>query len=214
VIGADQVLGLALACVVLIAVPGPTVLFVVGRALAYGRRVAAVTAAGNALGTLAVVACVALGLGPVLQSSALAYDAIRLAGAAYLVWLGIKALRSAEPAGGSDGAPVGACRRGGLAVNAARRRAGRADESEGVRDPGSGPPAVRRPGRWRRARAAVPARAGAGRAGPCHRHRVGAGGGVGPVVVRPLPAPLLTFSRAGGAAMIGLGVSVAVTGRK
>jgi threonine/homoserine/homoserine lactone efflux protein len=100
VITLDQVLGVLLASALLIVVPGPSVLFVVGRALAHGRRVAAVTAAGNALGTLTVVACLALGLGAVLQTSSLAYDAVRVVGAAYLVWLGVAAVRSAKTGGG------------------------------------------------------------------------------------------------------------------
>lgn len=98
VVTVDQALGLLLASALLIVVPGPTVLFVVGRALAHGRRVAVVSAAGNALGTVMVVACLALGLGPVVQASSLAYDLIRLTGAAYLVWLGSAAVRSAAKA--------------------------------------------------------------------------------------------------------------------
>jgi threonine/homoserine/homoserine lactone efflux protein len=78
---------------VLIVVPGPGVLFVVGRALAGGRRTVLATAAGHATGNYVVAACVAFGLGTLLERSAPAFLVIKLAGAAYLVWLGIQAIR-------------------------------------------------------------------------------------------------------------------------
>jgi threonine/homoserine/homoserine lactone efflux protein len=92
-ISSGQLLGFAVASFVLIVVPGPGVLFVVGRALAHGRRTAITTAAGHAAGNYAVAACVALGLGTLLQRSAQAFVAVKLAGAVYLIWLGVQAVR-------------------------------------------------------------------------------------------------------------------------
>ena len=121
-ISGGQLLAFTLASVVIIVVPGPGVLFVVGRALSHGRRVAIATAGGHAAGNYVVAAFVAVGLGTVLQRSAEVFLAVKLAGATYLVWLGIQALRhrsslatamtaAAGPAGGwralRDGLVVG-----------------------------------------------------------------------------------------------------------
>ena len=92
-ISSGQLLGFAVASFVLIVVPGPGVLFVVGRALAHGRRTAITTAAGHAAGNYVVAACVALGLGTLLQRSAQLFVAVKLAGAVYLIWLGVQAVR-------------------------------------------------------------------------------------------------------------------------
>ncbi|GAB3672531.1 LysE family translocator [Saccharopolyspora tripterygii] len=98
------------------AIPGPSVLFVVGRALAHGRRAALSSALGNALGGYFLVIAVALGLGTVVAQSALAFTAIKLAGAAYLVFLGVQAMRAPTPEIG-DPQPIPESRRiveGGL----------------------------------------------------------------------------------------------------
>lgn len=83
----------ALAAFLIIVVPGPSVLFVVSRALAYGRRVAVTTAVGGAAGSFVCAAAVAVGIGAIVQTSAIAYTAIKLLGAAYLIYLGIRAIR-------------------------------------------------------------------------------------------------------------------------
>jgi threonine/homoserine/homoserine lactone efflux protein len=93
VISSDHLLGYALASFVLIVIPGPSVLFVVGRALAYGRRTALATVCGNAAGNYVVAACVAFGIGTLVQRSVAVFTAVKLAGALYLVWLGIQAIR-------------------------------------------------------------------------------------------------------------------------
>ena len=92
-ISSGQLLSYALASLVLSVIPGPGVLFIVGRALAHGRRTAVATAAGHAVGNYVVAACVAVGLGSVLERSAQVFLAVKLAGAAYLVWLGVQAFR-------------------------------------------------------------------------------------------------------------------------
>jgi threonine/homoserine/homoserine lactone efflux protein len=110
-LSSGQLLGFTLASFVLIVVPGPGVLFVVGRALSHGRRTAFATAAGHALGNYLVAACVAVGLGAVLERSAQVFIAVKLIGALYLVVLGVQAIRHRKSlavamsaaAGASDG---------------------------------------------------------------------------------------------------------------
>jgi threonine/homoserine/homoserine lactone efflux protein len=88
-----QVLGFGLVALVLIAIPGPSVVFTVGRAITYGRAVALTTVLGNALGLLVVLVLVSLGLGSLVATSDTAFLVLKLAGAVYLVWLGVLALR-------------------------------------------------------------------------------------------------------------------------
>jgi threonine/homoserine/homoserine lactone efflux protein len=92
-ISAGNLIGFTLAALLIIVIPGPGVLFVVGRALAHGRRTAVATAAGHAAGNYLVAACVAVGLGTLLQRSAPVFLAVKLAGALYLVFLGVQAFR-------------------------------------------------------------------------------------------------------------------------
>lgn len=89
----DRLLAFAAMSFFLIVVPGPSVLFVIGRALARGRRTALASVAGNSLGAYVVVVAVALGVGTVVERSAVAFTALKLAGAAYLVYLGVRAWR-------------------------------------------------------------------------------------------------------------------------
>ncbi|MFG5721993.1 LysE family translocator [Streptomyces murinus] len=89
----DRLFAFSALALLLIVIPGPSVLFVVGRALAHGRRAALTTVAGNTLGAYVLVAAVALGIGPVVERSVLLFTALKLAGAAYLVYLGVKAWR-------------------------------------------------------------------------------------------------------------------------
>ena len=93
VVTTQQLLAFGLAAFVIIAIPGPSVLFVIGRALAYGRVVALLSVLGNSLGLFVVMALVALGLGPVVADSVVVFTAIKLAGAGYMVWLGVQAIR-------------------------------------------------------------------------------------------------------------------------
>ena len=89
----DQLLGFGVAALILIAIPGPSVVFVIGRALAYGRGVALASVAGNSLGLLTIVVLVAFGLGVVVQESIVVFNVLKLVGAAYLVYLGVEAFR-------------------------------------------------------------------------------------------------------------------------
>lgn len=88
-----------LACVILIAIPGPSVLFVVGRALSHGRSVALLTAVGNAVGCYTAGVLVAAGLGPLLERWDLLFQAVKWAGVLFLIWIGIQAIRHAGPVG-------------------------------------------------------------------------------------------------------------------
>ncbi|MGW3247500.1 LysE family translocator [Streptomyces sp. NPDC001070] len=109
----DRLVAFALVSLVLVVIPGPSVLFVIGRALAHGRRVALTSVAGNTLGSYVLVGAVALGVGPVVERSALLFAALKLAGAGYLVYLGVKALRQRKAltmVSGDAGAARGALR--------------------------------------------------------------------------------------------------------
>ena len=90
---ATNLLAFALAALVLIAIPGPSVLFVIGRTLALGRRGGLLSVLGNAAGEVVQIAAVALGVGVVLAQSLLLFSVVKFAGAAYLVYLGIQAIR-------------------------------------------------------------------------------------------------------------------------
>ncbi len=92
-LSASQVLGFAVTCLIVIAIPGPSVLFVIGRALAYGRRTALASVAGNVAGVQVVAMSVALGVGTLVQRSDTVFGVVKFGGAAYLVWLGVKAIR-------------------------------------------------------------------------------------------------------------------------
>jgi threonine/homoserine/homoserine lactone efflux protein len=90
------------ASLALLVVPGPAVLYIVGRSLNHGRRAGVLSVLGICTGTLCHVVAAALGLTAVLRASPIAFSAIRYAGAAYLVWLGLRALRSGEASIGTD----------------------------------------------------------------------------------------------------------------
>jgi len=81
------------AAMIIILAPGPSVLFVIARAIAWGRKTALFTVAGNVSGAFSLAILVAIGLGPILQKSDLAYAAIQWGGGGYLIYLGIDALR-------------------------------------------------------------------------------------------------------------------------
>lgn len=95
----------ALAGIVLVVVPGPSVLFIVGRALAHGRRAALAGVAGNTTGAALVVVVVALGFGAVAARSGALFTVVKLAGAAYLVYLGVHTYRTRGDLVAALGAP-------------------------------------------------------------------------------------------------------------
>ena len=82
----------ASAALVLLLIPGPAVLYIVGRSVENGRVAGMVSLAGIHAATLVHVAAAALGLSAILASSALAFSIVKYAGAAYLIWLGLRKL--------------------------------------------------------------------------------------------------------------------------
>lgn len=89
----SNVVAFCLAAIPLIMIPGPTVLFVIGRSLALGRAGGLLSVVGNAIGALVIAIAVALGVGVLVEQSELAFTIIKFAGAGYLIFLGIQAIR-------------------------------------------------------------------------------------------------------------------------
>src|ERR1044071_1091772 len=83
----------AVTALIIIAIPGPSVLFVIGRSLSLGRRGGLMSVLGNTLGMLPQIAAVSLGIGAAVAESVLLFQLLKLAGAGYLVYLGIQAIR-------------------------------------------------------------------------------------------------------------------------
>jgi threonine/homoserine/homoserine lactone efflux protein len=83
----------AVASLALLIVPGPSVLYIVTRSMDQGRAAGLVSVLGIHTGSIVHVAAAALGLSAILASSALSYGMVRFVGAAYLIWLGVRALR-------------------------------------------------------------------------------------------------------------------------
>ena len=81
------------ASVAIILIPGPSVMFVIARAVAWGRVTAVLTALGNSLGMLLLSVFIALGLGPLLQRSELLLVVVQVLGGMYLIHLGFDAYR-------------------------------------------------------------------------------------------------------------------------
>jgi threonine/homoserine/homoserine lactone efflux protein len=90
---ASNLWAFVLTSVVLIVIPGPSVLFVIGRSLALGRIGGLLSVLGNAIGMIPLLAAVALGVGALVAQSVVLFTVIKFAGALYLVYLGIQAIR-------------------------------------------------------------------------------------------------------------------------
>ncbi len=90
---AGRLVAFALISLAIVVVPGPSVLFVVSRGLALGRRAALLTVLGNEAGLSIQVVAVAFGLGAIVERSLAVFTVLKLAGAAYLVYLGVQTLR-------------------------------------------------------------------------------------------------------------------------
>jgi threonine/homoserine/homoserine lactone efflux protein len=89
-----SVVQFALAAWAIIIVPGPSVLFVISRGVALGRKAALATVVGNAAGAAVQAVLVSVGLGSIVARSTFVFNAVKIVGALYLIWLGIKAFRS------------------------------------------------------------------------------------------------------------------------
>jgi len=82
-----------IAAIIIIIAPGPSILFVIARAVSWGRKISVLTVAGNVTGSFVLSTLVALGLGPILQRWHIAYVAVQWGGGLYLIYLGIEAIR-------------------------------------------------------------------------------------------------------------------------
>lgn len=87
-------LAFTVACMVLVCSPGPDNLLAIGRGLSQGKRAALVSGSASGTGILFHVLAATLGLTVLLQTSTLAFYIVKTIGAAYLIWLGVKVLRS------------------------------------------------------------------------------------------------------------------------
>ena len=94
----DLWLVFAAASTALLIIPGPTLMLVLSYALTQGKRVAVASALGVATGDLIAISLSVLGLGALFLASAYAFTVLKWIGAAYLLWLGVKMLRSAGTA--------------------------------------------------------------------------------------------------------------------
>jgi threonine/homoserine/homoserine lactone efflux protein len=125
---AARVAEFALLSWALIIVPGPNVLFVISRSLQQGRTAGLAAVAGGQLGECVQVAAVAFGIGAAVEASAAVFTVVKLAGAAYLVFLGVQAIRHrrdlAEALGQpGDGRPVRRMLADGFVVGATNPKA-------------------------------------------------------------------------------------------
>jgi threonine/homoserine/homoserine lactone efflux protein len=90
----SQLLTFMATSAVIIAIPGPSVIFLVSRALAGDRRAALMNVIGNSLGEYVQVLCVAIGIGALVEDSATAFTLLKVAGGLYLVYLGVRTFRN------------------------------------------------------------------------------------------------------------------------
>jgi threonine/homoserine/homoserine lactone efflux protein len=101
-----HLLAFTLTAAVLIAIPGPSVLFVVSRSIALGRGAGVATVAGNTVGAFTQVIAVAFGIGPLVERSVALFTVLKLAGACYLMFLGVQAIRHRRSLAESLGAAI------------------------------------------------------------------------------------------------------------
>jgi homoserine/homoserine lactone efflux protein len=105
-----------LACIVIVIVPGPTATLIIANSLKHGTRAGLLNVAGTQVGLAVMIAIVGIGLSSVIAAMGHWFDWVRLAGAAYLIWLGWKMFRSA---GGAGEAVVARPPRGGFLLQGA-----------------------------------------------------------------------------------------------
>jgi len=106
VIPTAHLLAFTVTAFVLIAIPGPSVLFTVSRAITLGRGAGVATVAGNTVGAFTQVVAVAFGIGPLVERSVALFTVLKLAGAAYLVFLGVQAIRHRQSLAEALGATI------------------------------------------------------------------------------------------------------------
>jgi threonine/homoserine/homoserine lactone efflux protein len=106
------------AATAMLLIPGPTILLVIGQSLGGGARNALPLAAGVALGDLTAMSLSLAGMGALLAASATAFAAVKWAGAAYLVWLGVKLWRAPVDAAAAPPLPAARAMREAYVVTA------------------------------------------------------------------------------------------------
>lgn len=89
-----DVIAFAIASFLIIIIPGPSVLFTIGRGISFGRKAALVNVAGNSVGMLTGSLAVAIGIGSFVQSSDIAYAVVGVLGGGYLIYLGYDAVKT------------------------------------------------------------------------------------------------------------------------
>ncbi len=107
----DRFVAFVLASAVVLVIPGPTILLVVTRSLNHGASVRRATVAGVVLGDLVAMTAAMLGAGALLLASAELFTVLRIAGGAYLLWLGVRTWRSAGSQWVLEDSPAGSPRR-------------------------------------------------------------------------------------------------------
>jgi len=98
-------LAYVLACIVVVIVPGPTVTLIVANSMRYGTRAGMLNIVGTQLGLATMIGLVVVGLASLIATMEWWFDWVRLAGAAYLIWLGIGLLRSRGTFDRADAVP-------------------------------------------------------------------------------------------------------------
>jgi homoserine/homoserine lactone efflux protein len=93
------------ACIVIVIVPGPTVTLIIANSLRHGTHAGMLNIAGTQLGFACMIAIVLAGLASLIDTMGVWFDYVRLAGAAYLAWLGIKLLRASGTLTAMQNAP-------------------------------------------------------------------------------------------------------------
>jgi len=93
--------------VLLIIIPGPDTAVVTKNALLGGRRPGVAAALGVSLGLVIWTAAAALGIATLLRASDVAFNALKVVGAVYLVWIGVQMLRARDMVGAPSGPPAG-----------------------------------------------------------------------------------------------------------
>ena len=109
---AETLATFVVAAFVMVVIPGPTVLFTIGRAMALGRLGGFLSILGTALGSILLVIAVALGVGTVVAQSIVLFTIVKVLGAGYLVFLGVQAIRHRKDAAAMVTGPV--ARRSGV----------------------------------------------------------------------------------------------------
>lgn len=96
---AETLITFVVAAFIMVAIPGPNVLFIIGRSISLGRMGGFLSILGTAIGSVLLVLGVALGVGTVIAQSVVLFTVVKILGAGYLIFLGIQAIRHRQHAG-------------------------------------------------------------------------------------------------------------------